>query len=30
LPAVREEKVFFADGNLYFNGSGITVVDPLK
>ncbi len=30
LRAVREGKVFFADGNLYFNRSGITVVDTAE
>jgi iron complex transport system substrate-binding protein len=30
LRAVREGKVVFADGNLYFNRSGITVVDTAE
>jgi iron complex transport system substrate-binding protein len=30
LRAVRERKVVFADGNLYFNRSGITVVDTAE
>ncbi len=30
LRAVREGKVFFADGNRYFNRSGVTVVDTVE
>lgn len=30
LRAVKDGKVFFADGNLYFNRSGITVVDTAE
>ena len=30
LRAVRSERVFFADGNLYFNRSGITVADTAE